>query len=254
MGTIISSSKTESVLVDVEASYIQACSRAPEWKLTAEERLGSIVAAIRFNRAEFEEATRFLAASRADVEVASSGLGCALVLARVTYQTVLRGDARDPTMATVFDFNMKEFRSFPPAKAVDEASKLAQRIVATRHDRVPPSVREEIARPVIAAVDRMAQLVPGFTAAMARADNARAERMRLARLAYLALTNLKKTWRGQGLSEARIHEVIPDRPRPRKRVGPPNGKPVIVPVGDSASAPTTGPVAVATSVSDTHVA
>lgn len=250
MGTIVSNNNTGLVLVDVEATYTRARARGAEWQDLVEERLAAIVAMTRTLRVELDTATVSRSTLGAEVEVVLVALYCALVVARVAYRSKLDGERFDPTMATIFELTSKQFRQLQPAQAVDEGRKLCKRIVDTEHRRVSPEARAEIAAPISAAVERLATLVPTFTMAVKRFEDARAAWKRHGRVAYLALTHLKKTWRGRGLSEARIHEVIPDRGRPKKRPAGQAGNPVLVSVPPTAAATATGPAP----VPETHVA
>ena len=50
-------------------------------------------------------------------------------------------------------------------------------------------------------------------------------RTAVARSLQMSLSNLKRHYRAQGLSESDIHAIIPDRGRPRNRVTPPAPQP-----------------------------
>jgi hypothetical protein len=120
----------------------------------------------------------------------------------------------DPVLAVLFPGGVGAWTDGPVAEQPDAMEILAELLQAHLHPAIPDDRADAWAAEVLAAAAPLSAAVVALAEPATRAAQLSKIYGSLARSAQVQLSRLKRTWKGHGWSEADIHTVIPDRPRP----------------------------------------
>lgn len=98
----------------------------------------------------------------------------------------------------------------------DRMDLLAELLVANLHPKLPADRAAAFAAEITASSTALRALVDAARPLVTRVELAVKMRSAVARSIAVSLAALKRQWKADGISEADIHAIIPDRPRPKK--------------------------------------
>jgi hypothetical protein len=219
MGEVISKTAAAAdILADLDATLANARARGGALQEDAERMLAPSLALAREVEAERVALAGTLASSEA--LVAHLDREADAVVARLydeAYNLVGRpGNGSDPVFALLFPNGSSTYRTVPVSEQPRRMRMLARLLERNLHSGIPAvltsawagAVRES-ARRLRAALDELEDHeTEDLLLDAMRSTTARSGQVHLARL--------KRLWRSRGMSEADVHRLIPDRPRPRR--------------------------------------
>jgi hypothetical protein len=216
MGEVISKqAAVEDILADVHATLANAAVRGGVWHADAERMLRPAA-----NLAH--EVDRDLAATTVTVVGATRVLEVRDdesddLLARIydeIYNLLGRpGAGSDPVFELLFPGGSTTYRETPTQEQPIVMLMLARLLDRNLHPKIPPATAAAYATEIRASATALRDAVHALAAPAAEAKMLETMRATTARSGQVHLARLKKMWKAQGMSEADIHAVIPDRPR-----------------------------------------
>lgn len=219
MGEVISrKASRDRIIDDITTTRTRAATRAAGstadasvWAV-AESRLGPMLTLWSNTLAKAEAAKAAVAPVLAAVEVANDSADDVIKAQADAVWNELGRPANDPVFELLFPGGTGSYADVEVEDQPSMMSLLAELLEANLHPKLAPTVG-----PKVAALREAAQKLEA-TVDAARQPRAKArlyDRMltAVARSAHLELAKLKRYWKSEGLSEADIHSVIPDRPR-----------------------------------------
>lgn len=211
------------IFEDVKTTYIRAKARKGIWEARAEEKLGSVVNLINLIEKQTTEAQDIYAPYGASIEAVDDRADDFLEgIADEVLNLIGRPD-NDAIFAVLFPqqkavYYTKGDHWEQPARM----ELLARLLELGLHPRLDPTRAQEIASQVRTMAAEYQSVLDDAREHYTRLTLLLKTRTALAQVAQISLVNLKRNYKAEGFSEAEIHSVIPDRPRPRKPSTPPN--------------------------------
>jgi hypothetical protein len=209
----------DDILDDVRTTHANAFARGGIWQSVAEERLGPVVAAIHQTETELTQ-----------TEVASVPLFAALeaenlkadrLLGKVSddiWNAVGR-PKNDPHLDLLFPGGYAHYADGDLSAQPARMAVLVELLRKGVHPAVPAEVAKASADAVEAAMISLRDKLDAASVPRAKIATLGRTRDALARSAQMALSGLKRIYRGHGLSEAEVHTVIPARARSYRKTG-----------------------------------
>lgn len=133
--------------------------------------------------------------------------------------------ASDPIYSLLFPEGVGFYTDGPDAEQPARMELLAELLEANLHPRMDPKRVKVLAKQVRDAAKGLRSAVDKTATPRTDVTTLGRARTAVARSLQMSLSNLKRHYRAQGLSESDIHAIIPDRGRPRTRVAAPSPQP-----------------------------
>lgn len=214
MGEIIrKDAAVEDILSDVRTTHTRAAMRGGIWKDLSEARLGPVLAVIaamenKYRAAE-EKQTPALAKRDAVADSAEKLIG------RVAddFFNELGRPASDPFLSLLFPGGIQWYTKGDTDGLPARMGLLVGLLRTIKHPQLAEATMTAAADEIDAAIQALKPAVDEASLAWLEADMLGRVRAILARSAQLELAALKRLYKGHGLREAEIHEVIPSRAR-----------------------------------------
>lgn len=121
----------------------------------------------------------------------------------------------DPWFLLVMPKRAGGYTQRPAAKKGVALEVFAKTLVAHPHKLVPAATAQAHADALLEQAKKMAEALGALDHAATELEVLRAQRAAAVKRAQNRLSALKKFWLAEGMTQADIHEVIPDRPRAR---------------------------------------
>jgi hypothetical protein len=215
MGDVIRrNAATEDIFADVATTLVRARARGDKWQDLAEGYLAAITNLIQTTKARRDAASKELAGKQAVARAAAQRTGRVLGSLSDTIWNAVGRPGSDPALSVIFPGGISYYVDGNEDDQPQRLDLLVSLLESNVHPKLDPAVAQ-------AAANSLRQEVAGLRAALEPARAARAEARlavrvaaSLARTAQIGLVNLKRRYKAEGFSEAEIHTVIPDRPRP----------------------------------------
>ncbi len=221
MGQVIPrNSSPERIFGDTNTALAKARSRSDAIKSAAEARLGPIEVAISTNKENFKaaKAAALVASTRLEAADASSDLTVGKVIDLAWNELGRPAHSLDYTL--IVGSGKQDWTDGDPLEQHLPMGVLANRF---RESTVPALQANKEAWAV--EIEQKAAVQKAAATASKDADAPVyafvAQQRSLANLAHVALTRLKRDYKSEGMTEAQIHEIIPDyTPRTTKHEAP----------------------------------
>lgn len=215
MGEVISKQAArERIIEDVKTTVTRAAGRAngPDGWGAAATRLGPVLILWEATAPKAKAARAELAPLTVAIDVADDGSDRLLRATADALWNELGRPANDPLFELLFPAGAGFYADAPDAEQPDLMVLLAELLESNLHPKLAAT-----------ATARAAEIRAAAASLEAALDAARKPRAKvrlldrvltsIARTAQIELAKLKRYWKSEGLSEADIHAVIPDRPR-----------------------------------------
>ncbi|MDI1450217.1 hypothetical protein [Polyangium sp. 6x1] len=225
MGQVIRKDGSVDVIFeDVQVTRERAVARGGVFQDLAEQRLGPVLAMVSHVDAEIAQAEA--KAGPALAALAAENDRADKVIGKVSDDlwNALGRPALDPYLNLLFPGGIAPYTDGDVAAQPRRMDLLVSLLRSHVHPRLPAEPCDAAANAVEAAAASLRARVEPSMAARTQLDMLGRVRSALARTAQMELANLKRLYKGHGLREVDIHEVIPARSRPStKKTAPPVG-------------------------------
>lgn len=215
MGEVIrKGAAADDVIDDVRATLTHARAKGGVWKTAAEEKLGTVEKLIDLVLSREREAREALAPL--DAAVAAEDHDADNHLGHVSddiWNKVGR-PAMDPVLSIIFPGGIAFYTEGSDDEQPDRMDLLAEFLDAGLHPRLDEKDSRAHAKSVRERAERYRKKIEARKKPAARVKLLGAMKTAIARYAQVELSNLKRRYKSENLSESDIHTVIPDRSRP----------------------------------------
>jgi hypothetical protein len=229
MGDVIrSTAAVDDIFADVRTSLANAVAKDGIAKTIAEARLGPTLAMLGTVDAELKEAretaTPLLAEEKAENDRADA------LLDRI-YDEVWNDVGRpsnDRVLSLIFPGGADYYTDGDTAEQSDRMELLAQLLERKIHPKLTQDQVTAYAARIREGAKALSADVEAARLPRARVKLLERVRTKLGRTAQFDLAGVKRACKNEGMSEAEIHTIIPDRPPPKKKTpagGAPAGQP-----------------------------
>ena len=220
MGEIIRKrAAVDDIFDDVGTTHVNAVARGGIWKSVAEERLGPVLAAIGQTETELAQAEAQAIPLVAALE--AENLKADRLLGKVSddiWNAVGRPKS-DPHFDVLFPGGFAHYADGDIEAQPARMAVLVELLRKGVHPALPTDVAAACADAVEAAMIALRDKLDAARVPRAKLATLARTRDALARSAQMALSGLKRIYRGHGLSEAEVHTVIPARARSYRKGG-----------------------------------
>ena len=216
MGDIIrKDAAADSIFSDVRTTAAKAFVVGGTIATLAHERLGPLIEVIDSviaRSTEADEAARPLAIA-VEVEDARQARFIGRVADDVRNAVGRPGPGTDAGLALLFPGGISAYTDGPKDEEPDRMERLAELLEAGVHVRLDRKVAKRLAKEVRQGAAEYRKVLEKARPVRGRAELLKKVRIAIARHSQGELSNLKRLFKSNGITEARIHEVIPDRSR-----------------------------------------
>lgn len=223
--TIRKGAAVEDILADGKTTLTKAQARGGDWQTSAEARLAPTLALATSIDARILAATAAAAPALAALEAGNHSADDLLGRISDDVWNAIGRPASDVAYDILFPGGFAYYAEGDVAEQPDRMDMLAELLLSSVHPRLAAERAAALAVELNASSLALRALVDAARPLRARVELANKMKTAVAHAAQIALSNLKRAWKADGKSEADIHSVIPDRPRPRKTAAP--GTPLI---------------------------
>jgi hypothetical protein len=122
---------------------------------------------------------------------------------------------RDPLLTLMFPGGFGGYTDVPDEEQPDLMDMLVELLLKGVHPGISSATVSEITAPITVAAAEYRTAVDALRAPRTRVKHLTRLRTTLARSGQVQLARLKRHWKAEGMSEADIHQMIPDRPSAR---------------------------------------
>jgi len=216
MGRIIQrDAAADRVLHDVTTTVEVARATRPEMHADALRYLGSVLETAEALRRQLEDHDANTMALRGRRKAYNERANDRIHRVRDAYFNEIGRAAGDPVYNMTFPGGAGRYARATPANKPTALRLLAAALETHSHRRIPREMVEEWTTALGAEDEALDEVLRTLGPLDVEGRILRAQRTANAREGQRRLSGLKRYWLGEGLSEAEIHEVIPDRPRSR---------------------------------------
>ncbi|MDI3291870.1 hypothetical protein [Polyangium sp. 15x6] len=220
MGEVIRKrAPVEDIFGDTRTTYERAVVRGGMFQALAEQRIGPVLAVVSHVEAQIEEAEAKAGPAIAAMQAENGKADKLLGKVSDDIWNALGRPAVDPHLSLLFPGGIGLYTDGDVATQPRRMELLVSLLRSQVHPGLPADVREEAANAVEEAAALLRAKVEPAIAAKTQLDMLERVRTALGRAAQMELANLKRLYKGHGLREVDIHEVIPTRSRAAKKKG-----------------------------------
>ena len=222
MGDVIrNSAAVDDIGDDTRTAHTNAIAKGGTAREIAEERLGPMVAMIDAIELELKEAKAVAKPLVAEVHAENDRADAALARIYDDIWNDVGRPANDRVLAVLFPGGTTYYADGDTEQQPDRMELLAQLLDRKLHPKLTAQqVTGYVAR-VREAVLALRTDVDAARIPVARVTLLERTRTALGRTAQFELASLKRAYKNEGMSEAEIHTIIPDRPPPKKKAQKP---------------------------------
>jgi hypothetical protein len=214
---IAKSAAVGDIIEDLRTTLSNATSRGGSLHTDAErfcKEVLQLVDEVALQQASLEAAIEPLQAAVAAADSDADDLLAALY--DETFTTVGR-PASDPFLTLLYPNGSSAYTEGPTSEQPERMRLLAKLLERKVHPAIPEARLPDMIRSIRESADQLQAAVVAAQGPEIQLQMLEKMHTVLARSGQIQLTRLKKYWKALGLSEADVHQIIPDRPRPRTR-------------------------------------
>ena len=218
MGEIIrKSAAAEDIHADTASSFDNGVARGGDWKLEAERSLGHVVPLGKSLAEQMKVLVKTVEPLVLQVDLADEEAD--EVTHRIYDETfnLVGRPSNDPLLAVMYASGAGGLVGSDVEGQPTRMRLLAKMYEDRLHPKVPEARANAFATELRGSADALDQALQAVRAPKAELEQLEKAYRALARVAQVGLGRFKRRMKGLGMSEAEIHSVIPDRPRPVKK-------------------------------------
>lgn len=220
MGQVINrNSAPAAILAVITETMLNATNAGDFWRTEAEEILGSAASDAGAANLELETQQRLLDAAKSALEAEERRAELAYASVKDEAWNKLGRPGTSVDLSVVFISN-GEFQGLDPGDKPDRSELAASLIEKGRIRRLVPEHNTSLAASLRASAAPLRAAYAAHDAARRARDKQQALRDGLVRGAHIELANLKRAYKGYGVTEADIHRIIPNSKRSVPEVEP----------------------------------
>jgi hypothetical protein len=215
MGEVISRrAAADDIFADVGTTLTRAQARGGKWQALAADSLGDTMKLVEATRARRAAAQAEATVKRAALEAEDDRAD--RLLARVSDEiwNAVGRPAADPALSVLFPGGFAYYADGMDDEQPHRMELLASLLESKLHPKLSAEAAQAFAAEIRQEAAALRAVHEPATAARAQVDLQERVWLSLARTAQMTLANLKRRLKAEGFSEAEIHQVIPDRPKP----------------------------------------
>jgi len=214
MGKVIrKDGSVDGIFEDVRVTQERALARGGVFQELAEQRLGPVLAMVDSVEAEISEAEAKAGPALATLEVENDKANKVLGKVSDDIWNTLGRPGNDPYLSLLFPGGITPYTDGDVAGKPRRMALLVSLLRRHVHPRLPTEARDAAANIVEAAATSLRARVEPSMETRIQLEMLGRVRNALGRTAQMELANLKRLYKGHGLREADVHEVIPARIR-----------------------------------------
>ena len=217
MGELIrKDAAADDILADGNTTLTKARARGGDWQTSAEARLGPVLALAASIHARVAEARAAAEPAAAALEAGNHAADDLLGRISDDVWNAVGRPASDVAYDIIFPGGFAYYAEGDLAEQPDRMDLLAELLTSGILPALPADRGTALAAEIRASATGLRALTEAARPLRARLELASRMKIAVARSAQLALSGLKRAWKADGKSEADIHSIIPDRPKPKK--------------------------------------
>jgi hypothetical protein len=214
MGDVIKKrAAIEDILSDLATTMARAHAAGGVWQALADTHLAEIAGLCESSRRRRQDAAARLVSNRADELEALDRAGRLVGKVADDIWNAIGRPARDPAMSVLFPGGISYYVKNHHDEQPQRLQLLADLLEADTHPNLDPTVAKTAADALRAEIAPLQAAQEAARQARAQARLAARTTVALARTGQRELSNLKRRYKAEGFSEAKIDTVIPERPR-----------------------------------------
>ena len=201
------------IINDVRTTLTNARARDEEWSAPAEGQLAAVLSLLDGLATEHQAAEAQATSLKARLKAADNQADD--LLGRVhddIWNLVGRpGAGYDPYLAVLFPSGASYYAQGDTDEQPARMHLLAELLVSAAHPKIPAAEGEKFAGEIRDGAATLEKVVEELRLPLARLQGLEKMRTAVVRAAQIQLAALKRLYKAKGMSEADIHQVIPDR-------------------------------------------
>ena len=214
MGEVIrKNAAVADILADVVTTLHNARERGGDWQKLAEERLSPLLALADDVSAKLNATRAKLAPLEAALEAVDESADRLLRRIGDDVWNAVGRPFSDPSLDILFPDGADYYADGALEQQPERMELLAELLSSGIHPRLAADKAQAFAAEVREAAGAVRAKLEAAAPERARVALLARVQMALARTGQVQLSHLKRLYRAQGMSEAEVHRVIPDRPR-----------------------------------------
>lgn len=214
--TIRKDAAVDDIIADGNTTLTKARARGGDWQTSADARLGPVLALGATVDARIASAKAAAAPAVAALDAGNHTADDLLGRISDDVWNAIGRPASDVAYDIIFPGGFAYYAEGDINEQADRMDMLAELLTSGIHPRLPADRATALAAEVTAASVALRALVDAARPLRARVELASRMKTAVARSTQLAIAGLKRAWKADGKSEADIHSIIPDRPKPKK--------------------------------------
>ncbi len=227
MGEVIANkAAADDIFADVETTHARAVARGGKWHQIEEDRLGSLLTVIANLKSRLSAAEAAVLPLKAAVEAQDRHADQFIGKLSDDIWNAIGRPAFDPTFDVVFPGGIAHYTIGADEEQPDRMDLLANLLELNLISKLDPAALKDMVKSVRDEAAAYRKVVDSFAQPRIELQQLQRAKTAIAHSAQMELAHLKRLYKAAGFSEADIHSVIPDRPRPKKTpVTPPSPTP-----------------------------
>lgn len=222
MGEVISSkAAADDIFFDVETTHARAVARGGKWQQIEQERLGTLLTVIADLKARLSAAEAAVLPLKAAVEAQDKRADQFIGKLSDDIWNAIGRPAFDPTYDVVFPGGIAQYTAGANEEQPDRMDLLANLLEMRLISKLDPNGLKDIVKSVRDEAAAYRKVIDSYAQPRIELQQLQRAKTAIAHSAQMELSHLKRLYKASGFSEADIHTVIPDRPRPKKSPVPP---------------------------------
>lgn len=222
MGEVIrKDAAVEDILTDARTTMTRATARGGDWRTAAEGRLGPILTLADAVRARLLDGRTALGPGAAALDVQNERADGLVGRISDDVWNLVGRPAQDPAFDIVFPGGITYYTEGEVEDQPERMELLAELLESGIHVRLDREKAAAFAAEIRTSATALREKVDATRPLRTRVSLAEKMQVSIGRVAATALAGLKRAWKADGKSEAEIHDVIPDRPKPVKKPAAP---------------------------------
>lgn len=217
MGEVIANkAAADDIFADVVTTNARADARGGQWKELAEQRLGAVLGVINSLQSRLGAAENQVLPLKAALEAQDKRSDQFIGKLSDDIWNAIGRPAFDPTYDVVFPGGIANYTEGTNEEQPDRMDLLADLLEMKLISKLDPALLADMVKRVREEASAYRKVVESFAQPRVQLRQMQRAKTAIGHSAQMELAHLKRLYKAAGFSEADIHSVIPDHPRPKK--------------------------------------